>query len=337
LIWISGGFPVQLGLSNKVDAMAQSNPNNRQSSGSGGRGGGRSGGGGRGGGGSSNSGNSNGQSGSSSNTSLAPSALPGTDESYENDVARAIRALNEADVAVYPVDARGITVAPVFEANRASLGKRSRPPKAAAPPDFDYETLESLADGTGGRAFHNINDLNSAIQQAASDARVNYSLAFTPTASALDGSYHRLDVTVTRPDVKLRYRSGYVAARDVAVAPSLAEAIANPVDLAGIGFSVHLEPVDGGYKASMTIDPRSLTLEPKDGKWTGSLQFLVVVGKVEQLTTIPLSLTEASFRHIEDTGLVLGARVKTPPGTKGFSIGFRDIPSGAVGTLHVPL
>jgi hypothetical protein len=87
----------------------------------------------------------------------------------------------------------------------------------------------------------------------------------------------------------------------------------------------------------MTIDPRSLTLEPKDGKWTGSLQFLVVVGKVEQLTTIPLSLTEASFRHIEDTGLVLGARVKTPPGTKGFSIGFRDIPSGAVGTLHVPL
>jgi VWFA-related protein len=331
LIWISGGFPVQLGLSNSVDAMAQSNPNNRQSGGFGGKSGNR------GGGGSSSSSNSNGQSGSSSNTSLAPSELPGTGESYENNVARAIRALNEADVAVYPVDARGITAAPIFDANRASLGKRSRPPKAAAPPDFDYETLESLADGTGGRAFHNINDLNSAIQQAASDARVNYSLAFTPAAGGLDGSYHRLEVTVKRPDVKLRYRSGYVAARDVAVAPSLAQAIANPVDLAGIGFSVHLEPVDGGYKASMTIDPRNLTLEPKDGKWIGSLQFLVAVGKVEQLTTIPLSLTEASFRHIQDQGLVLGARVKTPPGTKGFGIGFRDIPSGAVGTLHVPL
>ncbi len=34
---------------------------------------------------------------------------------------------------------------------------------------------------------------------------------------------------------------------------------------------------------------------------------------------------------------VLGARVKTPAGTIGFSLGFRDIPSGIVGILHVPL
>jgi hypothetical protein len=67
------------------------------------------------------------------------------------------------------------------------------------------------------------------------------------------------------------------------------------------------------------------------------LQFLVAVGKVEQLTTIPLSFTEGALRQIQDQGLVLGARVKTPPGTTGFSLGFRDVPSGMVGTLHVPL
>jgi hypothetical protein len=121
------------------------------------------------------------------------------------------------------------------------------------------------------------------------------------------------------------------------VAPSLAEAIANPVALVGIGFTVHLDAVEGGYKASVTIDARNLTLEPKDGKWTGSLQFLVVVGKVEQLTTIPLNFSEAMFHQIQEKGLVLGARVKTPPGTTGFSMGFRDVPSGMVGTLHVPL
>jgi hypothetical protein len=121
------------------------------------------------------------------------------------------------------------------------------------------------------------------------------------------------------------------------VAPALAEAIANPVALAGIGFTVHLDPVEGGYKASVTIDARNITLQPKDGKWTGSLQFLVVVGKVEQLTTIPLSFTEATFHQIQEKGLVLGARVKTPPGTTGFSMGFRDIPSGMVGTPHVPM
>lgn len=179
--------------------------------------------------------------------------------------------------------------------------------------------------------------MGTAIQEAAGDAQVSYSLAFSPAATSLDGSYHKVDVTVNRPGVKVRYRPGYVAAPDTAVAPPLAEAIANPVALAGIGFRVHLEPVEGGYKASVTLDARNITLQPKDGKWTGSLQFLVVVGKVEQLTTIPLSFSEAMFHQIQRQGLVLGARVKTPAGTTGFSLGFRDIPSGLVGTLHVPL
>jgi len=332
LIWISGGFPIQLGLRNSVDSIPQSNTNARQSGGSGRQGGGGGGKGcGRSGGGSQSN------SASTSTASLQTSELPGTGLSFESDVARAIRALNEADVAVYPVDARGVMVAAAFQADRNSLGKRGKPAKAFTGPDFNYETLETLAVETGGQAFHHINDLSAAIQEAASDARVTYSLAFSPAGGSLDGSYHRLEVTVNRPGVKLGYRPGYVAAPDAAVAPSLADAIANPVALAGIGFTVHLDPVEGGYKASVTIDPHNITLEPKDGKWTGSLQFLVVVGNVEQLTTIPLNFTEAVFHQIQDKGLVLGARVKTPPGTTGFSLGFRDIPSGMVGTLHVAL
>jgi VWFA-related protein len=331
LIWVSGGFPIQLGLHNSVDSIPRGSRGARQSSGAGGRGG-RAGGGGGTSGGSKSGGNA-----SNSSAGLAATELPGTGTSFESDVARAIRALNEADVAVYPVDARGIRVAAAFQADRSSIGKRGTPPRALSGPDFNYETLETLAVETGGRAFHHINDLSAAIQEAAGDARVSYSLTFTPAAGSLDGSYHQLEVMVNRPDVKVRYRPGYVAAPDTAVAPPLAEAIANPVALAGIGFSVHLEPVEGGYKASVTIDPRNITLEPKDGKWTGSLQFLVVVGKVEQLTSIPLNFTEVKFRQIQEKGLVLGARVKTPPGTTGFSLGFRDVPSGMVGTLHVPL
>jgi len=337
LIWISGGFPIQLGLRNSVDGIAQSNTNVRQAGGSGGGRGGGGGAGGKGGGGRSGGGNATNSASNSSTASLATTELPGTGLSFESDVARAIRALNEADVAVYPVDARGVTVAAAFQADRNSMGKRSKPAKAFSGPDFNYETLETLAVETGGQAFHHINDLSAAIREAAGDARVSYSLAFSPPAGTLDDSYHRLEVSVKRPDVKLRYRPGYVAARGAAAAPSLAEAVANPVALAGIGFAVHLDAVEGGYKASVTIDARNITLEPKDGKWTGSLQFLVVVGKVEQLTTIPLNFSEGMFHQIQEKGLVLGARVKTPPGTTGFSMGFRDIPSGTVGTLHVPL
>ena len=334
LIWISGGFPIQLGLHNSGDTIPQTNPGARRSSvspvrgargtgaGAGGNGGGKSGG---------------GNPSSSSTSTASTPQLPYSGQSFDSDVQRAIRALNEADVAVYPVDARGVLVSPAFQADRSSLGKRSKPPRPGSPNDFNYETLDTLAQETGGQSFHNINDLSSAIQEAASDARVSYSLAFYPPAESLDGSYHRLEVAVKRPGVKLRYRPGYVAARDTAMALPLAEAIKNPVALAGIGLAVHLDPVEGGYKATVTIDPHNITLESRDGKWTGSLQFLVVVGKVEQLTTIPLNLSEATFHQIQDRGLVLGARVKAPPGTTGFSLGFRDVPSGMVGTLHVML
>jgi VWFA-related protein len=337
LIWISGGFPIQLGLHNKVDTIPDSNSSAREGSHGSGR---------RNGQGSEIGAASNGASSNSnpfnSSSSLSSSSgsageLPGTGTSFANDVARAIRALNEADVAVYPVNARGVTVAGPYQADRSSMGKRNARPKAGFAPDFDDETLQTLAVETGGRAFHHINDLSSAFQEAADDAKVSYSLTFSPAAGSLDGTYHRLEVTVNRSGVKLRYRPGYVAAPDRAVAPSLADAIANPVDLAGIGFTVHLDKVEEGYKVSVVIDPRNVTLELKDGKWIGSLQLIVVVGKVEQLTTIPLNFTEALYRRVQDEGLQMGAQVKTPAGTTGFSLGFRDIPSGMVGTLHVPL
>jgi VWFA-related protein len=341
LIWISGGFPIQLGLHNRVDTIPDGNSTARQSGSSRRDRGGRT---------ADSARKSPSDKGSNASTpDNSSGGLPGTGTSFESDVERAIRALNEADVAVYPVNARGLTVAGPYQADRSSIGKRGqsmsgrssgkRVKQGGAIPatDFDDETLQMLADETGGQAFHYINDLSSAIKDAADDARVSYSLTFSPPADSLDGSYHRIEVNVKRSDLKLRYRPGYVARRDAAIAPSLTDAIANPIDLAGIGFTVHLDKVEGGYKASAVIDPRNITLQPKDGKWIGSLQFLAVVGKLEQLMNIPLNFTEAVFHQIQDQGLHFSARVKTPPGATGFSLGFRDVPSGMVGTLHVSL
>ena len=334
LIWISGGFPVQLGLHASASDQSGSDSASRSPAPRSGFSAPRSS---RGGGGTEQH-----SSGGNSTTQPPPvtstSEIPGQGQSFESEVERAIGALNEADIAVYPVDARGLNAASRFDAERSSLGKRNKPPKAAPPPDYNYETLETLAEETGGKPFHDINDLSAAIQEAISDARVSYSLAFSPPSDTLDGAYHRLEVAVNRPGAKLRYRPRYLAARDSIVAPPLASAIQNPVSLTGIGMTVHLEPTAGGYKTSVTLDSRDITLQPaSDGKWTGSLEFLVVVGRTEQLTRIPLSLNEATFRSVEQRGLTLGARVKTPPGTTGFSLGFRDVPSGLTGTLHIGL
>lgn len=338
LVWVSGGFPIQIGLDNQVDRISPSDPTTHKSMrGSGGGGGGGSGAGGGRSGGRAGGGGRGGSSSSGGASSNEGGDLPGSGLSYVEDVERAVRELNAADIAVYPVDARGVPVATPFQADRNSINRRTKTPRGGNAVDYNDETLERLALETGGKAYHHINDLNSAMQEAVGDARVSYSLAFLPSASALDGAYHRIVVMVKRPGTQLRYRPGYLASADDTGEPELAQAIASPFDFAGIGFSVHLDAVDGGYKASVTIDPHSITLEAADGKWKGLLEFLVVVGKTEQLTTIPLSFNDATYHSIQNTGLVLGARVKTPPGTKGFSMGFRDRPSGVVGTLHIPL
>jgi hypothetical protein len=94
--------------------------------------------------------------------------------------------------------------------------------------------------------------------------------------------------------------------------------------------TIHLDPVEGGYKWVQDV-------EPQDWKWAASMQFIVVVGKAQQLTTVPLNFTDAVFRRVQDQGLQFSVRAKMPPGTKGFSIGFRCIPFGLLGTLQVPL
>ena len=70
--------------------------------------------------------------------------------------------------------------------------------------------LERLSRETGGLAFsnpgHKISDVFSQIE---SDLRNLYVLGFTPPHEAHDGTFHKLDVMIDRPELLVRARSGY--------------------------------------------------------------------------------------------------------------------------------
>jgi VWFA-related protein len=72
--------------------------------------------------------------------------------------------------------------------------------------------LERLSRETGGLIFpnpgHGISEVFSKIE---SDLRNMYVLGFTPPADARDGKFHKLDVTIARPDLVVRTRAGYWA------------------------------------------------------------------------------------------------------------------------------
>ena len=74
--------------------------------------------------------------------------------------------------------------------------------------------LQDIAEETGGRAFYpyHVDDLDQSFQDIGDELRNQYSIAYIPTHSQLDGKYHKIRIEV--PDHKgyqVRARRGYYA------------------------------------------------------------------------------------------------------------------------------
>ncbi|MGZ4790013.1 MAG: VWA domain-containing protein [Terriglobales bacterium] len=113
-----------------------------------------------------------------------------------HDMEEAARALNDANVALYAVDARGLVggFGPIWGITVPGL-----------------DTMNTLAGLTGGRAFYVDNGLDSLIEEAVEDSELIYTLGFYPSQESQDGDWHKLKVVVGRPGVSVRYREAYFA------------------------------------------------------------------------------------------------------------------------------
>jgi len=125
-----------------------------------------------------------------------------------------------ANVAIYPVDVRGLSAFPPGgQAQAASLHGQSAYSGASVLNDLNgnnasQETLYTLAADTGGKAFMDTNDLSGVFSQVQKDTSAYYVLGYTSANHLKDGHFRRLKVQLNRPDVKLEYRAGYYADRD---------------------------------------------------------------------------------------------------------------------------
>ncbi len=125
-----------------------------------------------------------------------------------------------ANVSIYPLDVRGLQAFPPGgEAQNASLHGQSAYNGNAVFNDLNgnansQETLATLAEDTGGKAFFDSNDFSGVFSQVQKDTSAYYVLGFTSTNPLKDGHFRHLKVQLNRQDVKLEYRSGYYAGRD---------------------------------------------------------------------------------------------------------------------------
>ena len=119
----------------------------------------------------------------------------------------------KANIVINSIDARGLYTSSAFDVTQGSMNPL-RMQFISTEELVQSDVLAELADGTGGTFFHNRNDIDQGLLQAAQEPEVSYLLGFTPQNLKLDGKYHHLKVTLTaKQKWNLQARHGYYAPR----------------------------------------------------------------------------------------------------------------------------
>jgi len=132
----------------------------------------------------------------------------------------AINAAVRSNVSIYAVDSRGLeAMPPGGSASSASLRGVAAYSGAAVQNDLDsnfasQETLVTIANDTGGKAFLDTNDFSKAYSKVQADSETYYVLGYRSSNPNKDGRFRRIQVKLNQKDVKLEYRMGYYGPRD---------------------------------------------------------------------------------------------------------------------------
>ncbi len=275
---------------------------------------------------------------------------------YAGPMKDAAVAIDHANVAVYPVDARGLlTNNPVRTdmpqlRNQTGLGQATNMP---TPEDMagtrEIETMQLLADWTGGKAFYNSNDIRGAVKQATEDAEVTYLLGFYADEKDLDGSYHELKVKVARKGTDARYRKGYFATPLTAVDSQpageiLKNALSSPADATALGLTASLTPDAahaGSFVLALGMDMHNLSLAVKNNRWADMLNFVIAQQAATGLmldalqNSIKIDVTDENRDKLLKEGLTLRVALTPAPGLSQIRVAVMDQATGNVGSLRI--
>jgi len=277
-------------------------------------------------------------------------------ELFANDIETAARALTNADLAVYPVDARGLMTADTgVRSNLANrMGRSSIVSDRASrtPSTSNFDSMNMLAERTGGRAFYNRNDIWNAIRDAIDDSRVTYELGYYPQGVDWNGKFREIKVEVRRPGAHVRARKGYFAMPEPKLTPQLrqviiAQSATSPLEPTGIGIIVRVHPLDPLSARKLhtagVFDLREFALELNGGRWSGAIDtvFLQLDNKSQIINAIDettnLHLDPVTYERLAKEGVSYSKDVPIAPGAVELRLVLRDGTTGTVGAVSIPL
>jgi VWFA-related protein len=255
---------------------------------------------------------------------------------------RAIR----ANVIVNTIDMRGLfTTIPGGDASQPAY---HTPAATTLLGQYDSEAatqaadiLAELANGTGGRFFHNDNGLQGGLNLLAARPEYVYVLGFSPQNLKFDGSYHGLKVTVRNSsNVTLQVRRGYWAPNHAvdsaeAAREEIKEAVFSRDEIQDIPVDLQTEFFKtGDTKTELTViarlDLKGLHFRKAEERNSDTL--IVVAGLFDRNgnyiagmeRVVEMHLRDQSLATIQSSGITLKESFSVAPGPYIVRVVVRD-------------
>ena len=246
-------------------------------------------------------------------------------------------ALMNAHVAIYPVEAGGL----------------SKDKHLAA-----QHTMNDMAAWTGGRVFLNRNDIAVGMKNSLEDGSIYYTLEYYPDNKQWDGQFRAIKVSVNRPGINLRYREGYYAVDPAKIAKDEADRVAEDFSRAlktdspsatAILFQAQISPpTSKTNKVVVTfhVDPKTIAFEHKeDGHEFAKITCTVwAYGKdknkpfMSNNDTVTANLKREEFQlMMKQQFLPCKRELELKPGTYELRLGVLDRSSNRMGTASAPV
>lgn len=282
-----------------------------------------------------------------------------------NQIADTMRLLadqaNRASVVFYTLDPRGLDaptataadqITNIFDANTiAKMGDRENYFRNT------QDSLRYLAYETGGFPFLNQNNILYGLKKASDDQRGYYLVAYQPEEETFDPQktrFNKLTIKVKRPDLKVRYRSGFfgvseekIAERDKQSNPQiqLTNALVSPFGTSEIDLDVYSAFYRDEHKQRDFL--RTLIyINPKDLKFSVNAknlyesEFDIITAifdangaaATNSINTHTLQFTKERLASLQEKGIIYDLPVPViKKGAYQFRVALRDKATGKIG------
>ncbi|HUM06247.1 MAG TPA: VWA domain-containing protein [Terriglobales bacterium] len=274
-------------------------------------------------------------------------------ESHSQEIREAAAQLASAQVAFYPVDARGLVTG--MEATMADLPSRRFQSMDESvltnisDVSASQETMKEMARETGGLAYTNQNEIKEGVAIAMNDGQSFYTLGYYPEDKKWDGKYRTIKIKVNRDGLDARYRKGYFAIdstelKDRKPEQEVAEALQDRGPATLVTFSAQIKPAEKSVSVDFLVDPTTVSAEDVSGgqKRVNMVLYAAMFspdGKMlgNRSLKVDQAFDTATYQKILQQGMLLHIDLEQSP-SKGNEIrlAVRDNRTGNIGTLIAP-